>query len=177
MAYCDGNSFRLAHKGGAGGHGGHVPPPLYEEAGASEGGRIPTIPTTSTTSPAVVPVEQRRGEGRINVPGRKSLNNPRRDPLTVEPEWGHSELAGPMDNPGGCARGVRRPESGEHRRTCGESLLTVAQACERLNVSTSTLYGWVWQRRVPFVKMGRCLRFESRQLEAFIAADRHAQLS
>jgi excisionase family DNA binding protein len=54
--------------------------------------------------------------------------------------------------------------------------MNVAQACERLNVSPSTLYGWVWQRRIPFVKIGRCLRFEPRQLEEFIASNGHPQL-
>jgi len=56
-----------------------------------------------------------------------------------------------------------RPES---------SLITVQDAAKFLAVSTSTLYGWVWQRRIPFVKVGRALRFEQSELQKFIQSNR-----
>jgi len=52
------------------------------------------------------------------------------------------------------------------------SLMTVQEAAEFLKVSTSTLYGWVWQRRIPFVKVGRALRFEMDALYRFIEDNR-----
>jgi excisionase family DNA binding protein len=55
------------------------------------------------------------------------------------------------------------PESG---------LLTVKEAASFLAVSTSTLYGWVHQRRIPFVKVGRALRFELAELQKFIQSNR-----
>ncbi len=55
------------------------------------------------------------------------------------------------------------PESG---------LITVHDAAKFLSVSTSTLYGWVYQRRIPFVKVGRALRFELAELQKFIQANR-----
>jgi excisionase family DNA binding protein len=55
------------------------------------------------------------------------------------------------------------PESG---------LLTVKEAANFLSVSTSTLYGWVYQRRIPFVKLGRALRFELPELQKFIQSNR-----
>ena len=36
-----------------------------------------------------------------------------------------------------------------------------------------TLYGWAWQRRIPFVKVGRALRFDRVDLERFVQAHRH----
>lgn len=54
-----------------------------------------------------------------------------------------------------------------------QRLLTVQEAAHYLAVSVSTLYGWVWQRRVPFVKIGRALRFDSRDLESFVEANKH----
>jgi excisionase family DNA binding protein len=51
-------------------------------------------------------------------------------------------------------------------------LLTVQEAARLLAVSVSTLYGWVWQRRIPFVKVGRALRFDMADLEKFIQANR-----
>jgi excisionase family DNA binding protein len=56
----------------------------------------------------------------------------------------------------------------------GSRLLTVNEAAEFLSVSVSTLYGWAWQRRVPFVKMGRALRFDRMDLEMFVNANRHS---
>lgn len=55
-----------------------------------------------------------------------------------------------------------------------ERLLTIREAAEYLAVSVSTLYGWVWQRRIPFIKMGRALRFDPHDLAAFIEANKYA---
>ena len=51
-------------------------------------------------------------------------------------------------------------------------LMTVQDAAKFLAVSTSTLYGWVYQRRIPFVKVGRSLRFELAELQKFIQSNR-----
>jgi excisionase family DNA binding protein len=48
------------------------------------------------------------------------------------------------------------------------SLMNVRQAAQFLSISVSTLYGWVWQRRISFVKVGRALRFEKVDLEKFV---------
>jgi len=52
------------------------------------------------------------------------------------------------------------------------SLMTVQEAAHFLSVSVSTLYGWAWQRRIPFVKVGRALRFDKADLEQFVRANR-----
>lgn len=52
------------------------------------------------------------------------------------------------------------------------SLMNVQQAAQYLNVSVSTLYGWAWQRKLPFVKVGRALRFDRADLETFVRANR-----
>jgi excisionase family DNA binding protein len=54
-----------------------------------------------------------------------------------------------------------------------EKLLTINEAALFLRVSVSTLYGWVWQRRIPFVKVGRALRFAVSDLQKFIQANRY----
>jgi excisionase family DNA binding protein len=51
-------------------------------------------------------------------------------------------------------------------------LMTVQDAAKFLAVSTSTLYGWVYLRRIPFVKVGRSLRFEPAELQKFIQSNR-----
>lgn len=54
----------------------------------------------------------------------------------------------------------------------GARLLTVQEAARYLAVSVSTLYGWVWQRRIPFIKVGRGLRFDLADLEGVIERNR-----
>ncbi len=54
------------------------------------------------------------------------------------------------------------------------SLLNIRQVSQLLNVSVSTLYGWIWQRRIPFIKFGRSVRFDAEDLERFVEANRHA---
>jgi excisionase family DNA binding protein len=53
-----------------------------------------------------------------------------------------------------------------------QGLVTVQEAAQLLTVSVSTLYGWVWQRRIPFIKVGRALRFAKADLKAFIERNR-----
>ena len=55
-------------------------------------------------------------------------------------------------------------------------LVTVNDAAKYLAVSVSTLYGWVYQRRIPFVKVGRALRFEVTELDDFIRRNRTQSL-
>jgi len=51
-------------------------------------------------------------------------------------------------------------------------LVNIAEAARFLAVSPSTLYGWVWQRRISFVKVGRAVRFDMADLERFVAQNR-----
>lgn len=51
-------------------------------------------------------------------------------------------------------------------------LMTVQDAAKFLSISVSTLYGWAWQRRIPFVKVGRALRFVRADLEKFVVSHR-----
>jgi excisionase family DNA binding protein len=53
-----------------------------------------------------------------------------------------------------------------------EGLVDIAEAARILAVSVSTLYGWVWQRKITFVKMGRAVRFEQSVLREFIEQNR-----
>ncbi len=68
-------------------------------------------------------------------------------------------------------------ENGEQDLASGpaaaeECLVNVSEAARFLAVSVSTLYGWVWQRRIPFVKAGRALRFEMSDLRRFVEENR-----
>jgi excisionase family DNA binding protein len=50
----------------------------------------------------------------------------------------------------------------------GHQLLSVKEASERLNISAFTLRGWISQRRVRFVKLGRRTMFRPTDLEDLI---------
>lgn len=53
-----------------------------------------------------------------------------------------------------------------------ERLVNVNRAARFLAVSVSTLYGWVWQRRISFVKLGRAVRFDIADLRKFVKENR-----
>ena len=63
---------------------------------------------------------------------------------------------------------LKRDSNSERKRP---RLVTVQDAARLLAVSVSTLYGLVWQRRIPFVKVGRALRFDLADLDQFIEAN------
>jgi excisionase family DNA binding protein len=44
------------------------------------------------------------------------------------------------------------------------SLIDINELSCRLSIAKGTLYNWVYLRRIPFVKAGRCLRFDFDQV-------------
>jgi len=63
---------------------------------------------------------------------------------------------------------LRSPEGSPSEQPDDIELLNVAEAARFLAVSPSTLYGWVWQRRITFVKLGRALRFDKADLQEYV---------
>jgi len=51
-------------------------------------------------------------------------------------------------------------------------LLNVQEAAQFLAITVPTLYGWVWQRKIAFVKLGRALRFDIADLKRFVNQNR-----
>ena len=39
---------------------------------------------------------------------------------------------------------------------------------EYLGVNINTLRSWIWQRQIPFCKMGRLVRFDLREIEDWL---------
>jgi excisionase family DNA binding protein len=42
-----------------------------------------------------------------------------------------------------------------------ELLVDIRELSRRLSIPKGTLYNWVYLRRIPFIKAGRCLRFDA----------------
>lgn len=51
-------------------------------------------------------------------------------------------------------------------------LLNIEEAAQRMSLARSTIAEYVCARKIPFVKIGKALRFDPRDLEAWIAANR-----
>ena len=43
-------------------------------------------------------------------------------------------------------------------------LIDISELSYRLSIAKGTLYNWVYLRRIQFVKVGRCLRFDYPQV-------------
>ncbi len=69
-------------------------------------------------------------------------------------------------------RGKGEQDLGFGRAAGEEYLVNVNRAARFLAVSVSTLYGWVWQRRISFVKLGRAVRFDIADLRKFAKENR-----
>lgn len=53
-----------------------------------------------------------------------------------------------------------------------DSLLTVPQLAERLGVGPRFVYRLVDERRIPFIHVGRYLRFDPADVDAYLAGRR-----
>ena len=47
--------------------------------------------------------------------------------------------------------------------------MDIAELSRQLGVTINTLYSWVNQRRIPYVKVGRLVKFDQKDIEAWIA--------
>lgn len=63
---------------------------------------------------------------------------------------------------------MTRPDEKRSRNQSSPPLLTVPEMADQLGVSVHTVYSWVAQRRLPFLKVGRLLRFDARAIESWL---------
>ena len=49
-----------------------------------------------------------------------------------------------------------------------DGLMRIDQAARYLCIAKPTLYHWVSDRKIPFVKIGRLVRFRRRDLDRFV---------
>jgi excisionase family DNA binding protein len=56
-----------------------------------------------------------------------------------------------------------------------KQLLDMNEASEFLGISKNTLYEWVIQKKVPFVKVGRLTKFKKEALEAWLEQRTHEE--
>jgi len=54
-------------------------------------------------------------------------------------------------------------------------LISVEDAARYLGVQKSTIYSWVWRRKIPSVKMGRRLLFDQEDLDRMIEAGKRRE--
>jgi excisionase family DNA binding protein len=53
-----------------------------------------------------------------------------------------------------------------------DEVLTVEQAAARINMSVRYVRRLIAERRIPFHKIGRCVRLKASDLDAHVTADR-----
>lgn len=54
-------------------------------------------------------------------------------------------------------------------------LISVKEAAKMLGISIHTLYSWVSQRKIPFVKCGRRTEFDIKDLDAWIEKNKTSE--
>jgi excisionase family DNA binding protein len=75
-----------------------------------------------------------------------------------------------------CSNGAEEEEAFmDGAGTALERLLSVQDAAERLNVRVSWVYAKVAARELPFVKVGRYVRFRPADLAAYVTAARESE--
>jgi excisionase family DNA binding protein len=47
-------------------------------------------------------------------------------------------------------------------------LIDINELSLRLNLAKGTLYNWVYLRRIPYVKLGRSLRFDPNEIDRMV---------
>lgn len=55
-------------------------------------------------------------------------------------------------------------------------LMDINELSQRISIPIPTLYSWVCLRRIPHLKLGRCLRFDTAEIEDWIKRRRVAPI-
>lgn len=56
-----------------------------------------------------------------------------------------------------------------------DRLMSIGEAADYLGVKKSTLYSWVFYRKIPFIKVGRLVKFDLSELQEWIDRKRMPQ--
>jgi excisionase family DNA binding protein len=56
------------------------------------------------------------------------------------------------------------------------ALMTVDEAAAYLRLAPWTLRHWVCQKRIPYVRLGRSVRFRRKDMERFVTQNLHGKL-
>ena len=48
------------------------------------------------------------------------------------------------------------------------NLIAISEVSLWLGVSTKTVYGWIHTRQIPFVKVGRLVKFQTNDISAWV---------
>jgi excisionase family DNA binding protein len=68
-----------------------------------------------------------------------------------------------------------RAESSSLWRSLVEKLQTVTELADKLRVKPSTIYTWVRQDKVPYIRLGRLIRFTSEQVDKLLDQNNHEE--
>ena len=49
-----------------------------------------------------------------------------------------------------------------------KKLLSVNEVAEYLGITVNTVYGWVHIKKIPYIKMGRLLKFDQAKIDEWI---------
>ena len=49
-----------------------------------------------------------------------------------------------------------------------KQLLNIDEVAQYLNVKKATIYDWVYHKRIPYIKLGKCLRFKKELIDMWI---------
>lgn len=63
----------------------------------------------------------------------------------------------------------------QHEKT--HTLLKTKEAAQLLNLSENTIRQWIWQRRLPVVRIGRAVRLRRQDLEEIIERNREEAIA
>jgi len=65
----------------------------------------------------------------------------------------------------------REPMVSQSKQRVMTSYLDINQLSAYLGIKSKTLYAWVNQRRIPHKKLGKLVRFDVREIDAWVSAN------
>lgn len=53
----------------------------------------------------------------------------------------------------------------------------IEDLAQYLDISTNTIRSWIWQREIPYFKMGRLVRFDLKEIEGWLKDKKVEEIS
>ena len=47
--------------------------------------------------------------------------------------------------------------------------INIEELVQYIGVSKNTIYSWIWLKKIPYIKMGKLVRFDLREIDSWVA--------
>ncbi len=65
-----------------------------------------------------------------------------------------------------------KTSTGDKKTMNNTNIMSIEEASSYLGLKKSTIYSWIFQRRIPFIKLGKLVKFDRRDIDKWLEGNK-----